>query len=92
MDISYPAHRYPPIAYNIDVMCWPKRRRAILYLIDNIHRQKHRENVLLLAGLLAEKCETNFHPMCANVIRYYIERAETVMGTGVEEGRSLEMD
>jgi len=88
MDGMYPAHRYPSIAYNINIECWPKRRRAVLSMLDNIHRQKNRETILLLAGLLAEKCETNFHPMCATLIRYHLARVEITRETNDQEEKS----
>lgn len=54
-----------------DTKNWPKRRRAIVELLDQGARfEGHtKKNIQRLAMNLEKKCRENYHPMCAMIIR-----------------------
>lgn len=51
---------------DIEIFNWPKRRRAILYLLDN---PRSGGLVMILADNLARLLDANGHPMCAYAVR-----------------------
>ena len=63
-------HIMDDIYCDIGVHDWPKRRRAILTLLDNPRLPPYAMgSVRDMAHWLADKLETNAHPMCAYAIR-----------------------
>jgi hypothetical protein len=62
----------------IEVENWPMRRRAMISLLQNPRQPKIlRSSLKHRAEKLAELCEENNHPMCAQIIRLYLVGIKT---------------
>lgn len=65
---------------NIEVENWPKRRRAMILLLDNPRRSSEKSPGLYNRAIrLAELCEENYHPLCARIIRLRLFGIRTTM-------------
>jgi hypothetical protein len=67
-------------SFSIDILNWSKRRRAMLQLLDYLRLawwvcrdDLPIPKIIILANLLANKCEENGHSRCAEAIRLKLQ-------------------
>jgi hypothetical protein len=70
----------PDFSFSVDILNWSKRRRVILQLLDHPRFEWQVERIdspipkiIILANLLANKCDENGHPRCAEAIRLRLQ-------------------